>query len=246
MTRGMMTLSADWRHLVYFNYEVEPTLLSSLLPSGVLLEPYNGEHYISLVGAVISGLKVMGITAPEYQSFSQVQWQCYVKRQTPEGWLRGVYVLRRFAPQPLTQKLSHLLGDDRVVSCATRHEIKFEEGSVDHMGRPIADEVATYEWEIQGNWQRMSFKAAGLPAPMSFGGVEPFVVNRPYRFFQKRKFKVEHPEWFYWDCGRAELQAEPKLLGLEQFGHALSGPPANAFLAKGSKLSIPLSGLWRK
>lgn len=235
-----MKLTADWRHLVYFNYEVDAAALTPFVPAGLELDSYNGDHYLSVVAFIVTNLRVMGFSLPDHQSYVQVQSQIYLRKKTPTEWKRGTLALRRIVPQPLTKKISRVLGEDAVTNAPTKYDIHFEDGSVDHMGRPISDEVAKYGWCWQDRWQGLTLKATGLPAPLGFGPLEQFIANRGYRFLPGRQIRVEHPEWFYWDNSRAELAAEPESLGLANFADLLARPPASAFLVKGSRVEMSL------
>ncbi len=48
--RSKVFLTAEWRYLAMFNYEVPPELLAPLVPRGTELDSWQGKVYVSLVG----------------------------------------------------------------------------------------------------------------------------------------------------------------------------------------------------
>lgn len=239
----MKLLTAEWRHLAFLNYVVDPTLLAPHLPAGVELDSYNGEHYLSVVGLLFQKLKLLGISLPDHQSFAQINCQFYVRRKKGKGWRRGVTFLRQIIPQELTAKVGRAVGRGNYLRTPTHHEISFEGGSVDHMGRPISDGVVKYGWG-EGESERLEMRTTGLPQPTGFGPQEQFLSQRLWSYTARGprtiEMRVEHPEWFYWEAGSTSLAADPESLGAGVFAEILKAPPESAFLAKGSKVLLHL------
>ena len=52
------------------------------------------------------------------------------------------------------------------------------------------------------------------------------------------EYRVEHPRWRVWESQAAEFQGDAVGLYGPQFGEALSRPPASAFLAEGSEVTV--------
>ncbi len=54
-------LTGRFRHILLFNYAVDPELLTSYLPAYTELDFHNGCCFLSLVGVQLFDLKVYGI-----------------------------------------------------------------------------------------------------------------------------------------------------------------------------------------
>src|SRR5690606_34983243 len=54
-------LTADWKHLILINYEVNPELLKPYLPTGTEIDLFDGKCYVSLVGFLFHNTRVCGI-----------------------------------------------------------------------------------------------------------------------------------------------------------------------------------------
>ena len=46
-------LTAEWRHLAMLNYAVNPAILEPYVPAGTMLDTYQGQTYVSLVGFLL-------------------------------------------------------------------------------------------------------------------------------------------------------------------------------------------------
>src|SRR4051812_34316965 len=95
-------LSADWRHLVLVNYEVDPALLGPFVPYGTELDFYDGKTYVSLVAFLFERTNILGwLPALFHRDFKEVNLRFYVRRRTPEGTRRGVVFIKELVPKPL-------------------------------------------------------------------------------------------------------------------------------------------------
>ncbi|MDE0204502.1 MAG: DUF2071 domain-containing protein, partial [Candidatus Tectomicrobia bacterium] len=92
-------LSANWRHLVMVNYEVDPNLLRSWLPAGVELDTWQGRTLASVVGFEFLATRVLGVQVPGHQDFHEVNLRFYVRRRVGGGWRRGVVFVKELVPR---------------------------------------------------------------------------------------------------------------------------------------------------
>ena len=60
-TYFMKFLSAEWRKLAIFNYEVSPSLLEPYLPMGTELDLFEGKCYVSMVGFLFKNTKLLTV-----------------------------------------------------------------------------------------------------------------------------------------------------------------------------------------
>src|SRR5580704_5018978 len=83
-------LTAEWRHLVMLNYEIDPKALAHFVPAGTELDFWNGKTFVSLVGFLFQNTRVGGIPIPFHRHFEEVNLRFYVRRDAGDGWRRGV------------------------------------------------------------------------------------------------------------------------------------------------------------
>ena len=73
-------LSARWQVLAMLNWEVEPALLTPVLPRGVELDFHQGKTFVSLVGFLFRDTRLLGIPIPGHCNFEEVNLRFYVRR----------------------------------------------------------------------------------------------------------------------------------------------------------------------
>ncbi len=92
-------LTARWLHLAMLNYEVDPDLLTGHVPSGTLLDRFEGRCFVTMVGFRFLDTRVLRVPVPFHRSFDEVNLRFYVRRETSEGPLRGVVFLKEIVPR---------------------------------------------------------------------------------------------------------------------------------------------------
>lgn len=83
-------LAARWQDLIMANYEVDPELLASRVPPGTELDLNGGRCFVSLVGFMFLGTRVMGVPVPFHINFEEVNLRFYVTRETRDEIRRGI------------------------------------------------------------------------------------------------------------------------------------------------------------
>ena len=89
-------LRAEWRKLVMANYEVEPSILTTYIPSGTEIDLWQGRCYVSLVGFMFLNTKILGVPIPFHRNFEEVNLRFYVRYQEEGEWKRGVVFIKEF------------------------------------------------------------------------------------------------------------------------------------------------------
>lgn len=222
-------LTAEWRSLLMINYAIDPTVLQPLVPHGVELDLWRGEALVSMVGFLFLDTRVMGVPIPFHRNFEEVNLRFYVRRQTPEGWRRGVTFVREIVPRQAIATLARVLYNEPYLACAMRHRL--EPGSCE------------YGWYFRGRWNGMSAEFADEPAPLGEGSAEEFIFEHYWGYTRQRdggtaEYRVEHPRWRAWTARNARLDCEAVALYGADFARALAAQPVSAFLAEGSAISV--------
>src|SRR4051812_16504700 len=83
-------LTATWRNLVMLNFVADPALLQAYVPNGTVLDDFNGQHFVSIVGFQFLNTKVRGMPALCHGSFDEVNLRLYVRREVGNEMRRGV------------------------------------------------------------------------------------------------------------------------------------------------------------
>jgi uncharacterized protein YqjF (DUF2071 family) len=222
-------LTAEWRWLLMLNYVIDPAVLRPLVPRGVELDLWQGEALVSMVGFLFLRTRVLGVPVPFHRDFEEVNLRFYVRRETPEGWRRGVTFVREIVPRGAIAVLARALYDEPYVACPMRHLIT-----------PARCE---YAWRFGGRWHSMAAEFAGEPAPLASGSAEEFIFEHYWGYTRRRdgstaEYQVEHPRWRAWTAWNPRLDFDATALYGADFAKALVAAPVSAFLAEGSPISV--------
>src|SRR6516225_5208829 len=93
-TTARAFLTAAWRYVAMFNYQVDPRLLENFVPAGTELDRWQGKTFVSLVGFRFLNTKVCGIAIPFHRDFDEVNLRFYVSRRQGSEIRRGVVFVR--------------------------------------------------------------------------------------------------------------------------------------------------------
>ena len=92
---ALTALTAAWRDLVMLSYEVEPAVVTPLVPAGTTLDLWQGRALVSVVGFRFLGTRVLGVSVPWHRDFDEVNLRLYVRRELEGGEVRrGVVFVR--------------------------------------------------------------------------------------------------------------------------------------------------------
>ena len=186
-------LTAEWRHLVMLNYEVERSFLLPLLPRGTDLDDYEGSTFISLVGFMFLNTKLMGVSIPLHRDFEEVNLRFYVRRKAEDGWRRGVVFIREIVPLPAIALTARLFYNERYISRPMSH-------SIVHAARGEDLESVRYAWKHRGAEYFLHAIAEGPAGIITDGSEEEFIVQHYWGYTRQRdgstvEYQVEHEPW---------------------------------------------------
>jgi uncharacterized protein len=222
-------LTAEWRHLVMLNYEVDPGILAGHVPAGTELDRWNGRTLVSVVGFRFLRTRVLGIGVPFHRDFDEVNLRFYVRRRAEEGWRRGVVFVREVVPRRAVAWLARLLYNENYAAYPMRHAIT--------PGR------VSYGWRSGGRWNELSLNSEGEPVLPAQGSEEKFITEHYWGYARQRdggtvEYRVEHPRWSVRRAARAALDCDVAGFYGPVFAPALGPLPSSAFLAEGSAIAV--------
>lgn len=233
MNSESVFLTAEWRHLVMLNYEVDPHLVLPFVPAGTELDRSQGKVFVSLVGFRFLKTRVRGFTIPFHVNFDEVNLRFYVSRQHGDEVRRGVVFIREIVPRWAIAYIARTFYHENYVALPMAHEIR----SVGTSGL-----AAEYRWRTK-QWSALRVEVQGQPELAREGSHEQFITEHYWGYAAQpdgscMEYRVAHPAWRVWPASRAEFEDDVEELYGRALAAVLKGTPASAFLAEGSPVSV--------
>jgi uncharacterized protein YqjF (DUF2071 family) len=216
------------------NYEIEPALLASFVPSGTELDLYNGKAFISLVGFQFLNTRVCGVSIPFHRNFEEVNLRFYLRRSLAGEVRRGVAFIREIVPRWAIASVARTLYNERYVALPMSHGIETNDGSVSG---------AEYRWRSTVGWNRMILRTEGSASLPEQGSEEQFITEHYWGYAAQGnggtvEYRVDHPSWRVWNVSSARFEGDMTELYGPEFAILLCGSPSSAFLAEGSEVTV--------
>jgi uncharacterized protein YqjF (DUF2071 family) len=232
----MSFLSAAWRKLLMFNYEVEPALLEPYLPAFTVLDTWQGRHYLSLVGFIFDDVRLLGVPIPFHRRFEEVNLRFYVRHQDRKTgeWKRGVVFIKELVPKFFVTQVANLIYQEHYQTLPMRH----------HWDLSKADELGVdYEWQWEGRWHRMAARAASPALPLEEGSEAEFITEHYWGYTglgsqKTSEYEVRHPRWEVYPVQSYKLDLSVSTLYGAHFQRVLEQEPLSVFLAEGSAITV--------
>ena len=230
-------LTAHWRYLAMLNFRVAPDLLGPYLPAGTELDFFQDETYLSVVGFLFYHTVVCGLPIPRHRNFEEVNLRFYVLKKpvrlAPDTWRRGVVFIRELVPKPAIAVTARVFYGEPYQALPMRSEVIDRDGEVS----------ARYEWRRGNKWEHLAMTGRGEPQNIPAGSHEEFITEHYWGYTRRSadrtsEYRVEHPRWKIWSAAFYELRADIASLYGEQFVDPLTAPPASAFIADGSFVTV--------
>jgi len=227
-------LSAAWRHLVLRNHIVDPALLAPFVPAGCELDPFAGEHWISLVGFLFEDLAVHGVRIPFHRRFEEVNLRFYVRHNAPDGPRRGVVFVRELAASTLISWAAKAIYNEPYLALPMDHELERVDGEVTR---------ARYTWQHGAVPGELGATLAGPLAPLRHGSLEEFLVEHYWGYNLQPdggtlEYAVEHPPWRVAPTHPAVFAGDAETLYGAQFAAVLAREPDASVFAEGSAIGV--------
>ncbi len=228
-------LTAEWRHLVMLNYEINPARLLPFVPRGTELDTWNGKTLVSLVGFLFLDTRLLGWPVPFHRNFEELNLRFYVRRCGPDGWRRGVVFIKEIVPRFAIAAVARWLYNEQYIALPMRHSISAT--------APGSAPRVEYSWRHHGRWNRLTAQTTGELQAIAPGSEEEFITEHYWGYTAQRdggclEYQVEHPPWRVWQVGECSLDCHAVELYGAEFGAVLSGKPSSAFVAEGSPVIV--------
>lgn len=230
-------LTADWRHLAILNFQIDPSVLTPLVPAGTELDDWDGRTLASVVGFLFLNTRVLGIGIPFHRNFEEVNLRFYVRRKTPEGWRRAVVFVKELVPRAAIAWVARALYGENYVAVPMNHRIATTNG-----GGATVHDVA-YQWRFEGRESQIRVSVRGEPREIEPGSEQEFITEHYWGYTRRRdgstlEYRVEHPRWRVWTAKDAQLDCDVAALYGDRFVEYVGAQPFSAFLADGSEVTV--------
>ena len=227
-------LTAEWRYLAMLNFEIEPVALASFIPAGTELDFWNGKTYVSLVGFLFQKTRIGGIRIPFHSNFEEVNLRFYVRRNTDDGWRRGVVFIKELVPRRLIAIGARKVYNENYFAMPMAHHIEKDREEI---------RSVTYFWRSNRRKEFLKVAVRGQAQPLSGGSLQEFIVEHYWGYAKQpdgstMEYRVEHPCWRIWETEAAEYHCDAANFYGENFRGFLNHSPASAFLADGSEVKV--------
>ena len=217
------------------NWRVERDLLAPLVPAGTTLDPWQGAHWISLVGFLFLRTRVLGLPVPFHRNFEEINLRFYVRRTVETDVRRGVCFIRELVPRRAIAITARLAYNEPYMAVPMRHRVS------PGVAVESAD-LVEYGWRMRGRWHRIEARpngAAALPAP---GSHEEFITEHYWGYTRQRdggtvEYHVVHPQWRVRPVETPVIDADLVATYGRGFG-VLARKPDSALVADGSPIAV--------
>ena len=227
-------LTAEWRKLVLANYAVNPHILEPYLPKGTVLDFWQNNCYVSLVGFMFVNTKVKGIKVPGHINFEEVNLRFYVKRTDEHGNIkRGVVFIKEIVPKPIITFVANKLFKEHYETMPMNHLWEENENS----------RTVKYVW-YKGSRENTIMVEASKEAKEMLPNSKEFFITEHYWGYSKGKgstsneYEVKHPSWLVYPVKRAAINIDFGLTYGNEFEFLNQQQPTSVMLAEGSEISV--------
>jgi uncharacterized protein YqjF (DUF2071 family) len=232
-------LTAEWRDLILANYEVDPALLASRVPTGTDLDLHEGRCFVSLVGFMFLNTRVLGIPIPGHINFEEVNLRFYVKREMSSEVRRGVCFIKELVPKPAIAFIARELFGEPYETAVMHNFI--DAGKVSYrFGKVPSADARKFRNLVSERIKVTRGDRLGVPAE---GSHEAFIIEH-YWGYTKRgetrtdEYKVEHPNWELYATRHPKIKVNFGRWYGNEFAFLNDAEPYSIVLAKGSPISV--------
>lgn len=236
MKQAPVFLTGQWKQLAMLNYEIDPRLLAARVPRGTELDAWHGKTMVSVVGFMFLETRVLGIKIPFHVRFEEVNLRFYVRRNSEDGWRRGVVFIKEIVPRRAVVLGARLFYNENYVAWPMRHHTELDESTT---GRGVVE----YGWRTGKRWNSLRAETVGPARPLVDGSEAEFITEHYWGYAMQRdggtvEYRVEHPRWLVWEASASALDCDVRGVYGAEFVDALRGEPGSAFVAVGSEIIV--------
>jgi len=229
-------LTAHWKNLIVVNYEVEPEVLTPLLPGGIELDFFEGKALMSVVAFHFCDMRVGGVV-PAFlaRNFEEINLRFYVKRRVGDDWRRGVVFVREVVPSRVVAFVARALYNEPYSRLPMSHDVS------------AFDDIrgGTLEYTIANRATPITVRAttSGELGCLVPGSVESFILEHYWGYTKRSdrktsEYRVAHPAWKFWPVAQVVVTPGLACLYPVEFTSALARACHSVCVAQGSNVAV--------
>ena len=226
-------LTAVWKELTLINFRLDPAMLTSILPTGLVPDLRDGDAYASVVAFDFEETKVGGLPCPGYTSFPELNLRVYVRCE--EAGRRGVMFVRELIPGRLPTLLARVLYNEPYTACPMKREfLRNEDGS--------QTQTTTVAWS--GKNHKIEVRVGPGTSASTQGSESEWFTDQEWGFGLGRdgdlgRYRVTHPRWLLRDVHDFKFEIDWLSLYGPIWARTLGrAEPASVFHAIGSEVAV--------
>lgn len=230
---GNTFLKAEWKNLIFINYEIDSTKLLKYLPFGTELDFWQGKTYVSIVAFDFRETAILGIKFPFHTNFEEINLRFYVKYKDGQNWKRGAVFIKEIVPRSMITLIANSIYNENYATHKTRKSMTNDIDSI----------RLKYEWLNKNNWNYVEVDAANFTQNIEPNTEAEFITEHYWGYakasdYQTTEYEVVHPKWQMYKVNSYKMEIDFKDLYGEEFAYLASAKPSSVFLTNGSKVSI--------
>lgn len=215
------------------NYAVDPKVLMPYLPNGVVLDDFNGEVYVSLVGFMFKQTRLFHIPIPLLGTFEEINLRFYVKRMDGNTVKRGVVFINETVPYRMVAWLANVLYKEHYISIPTKNRIT----------EAATGNSVRYEWKINHRWNHIEVQTSPESLPMQTDSIEEFIFEHYYGYTRindrhSQEYRVNHPRWLVNNVERYTIDCDFGAMYGADFTFLQACQPHSVIFAAGSPVTV--------
>lgn len=222
-------LTAKWQDLIMANYEVDPELLRSRVPTGTEIDLQDGKCFVSLVGFMFLDTRVLGVPVPFHVNFEEVNLRFYIKREAIGEIRRAVCFVKEIVPRWAIATVARVVYGEPYECWTMAHE--------------RTSETVSYSWSRGGERNKLGVDisaSVGVPEAGSHG---EFIIEHYWGYTARTskrvdEYKVEHPKWELFSVENERIRVDFKGTYGDEFAFLAGQKPYSVLLAKGSEVAV--------
>ena len=225
-------LTAEWRKLVFANYEVDPHILQKYVPNGTELDIFNGSCFVSLVGFKFCNTRLKGFRIPFHSDFEEVNLRFYVRYKKNGDWKRGVVFIKEIVPKPAITFVANTIYKENYQTLPMRHVWEQHEASL----------KVVYQWKLE-KWHTFEVLAQPAPHEIQPETCEEFITEHYWGYAQASstktsEYEVTHPKWQLYPVNSFKIDVDFGMVYGSEFSFLTPETPKTVFLAEGSEIRV--------
>lgn len=229
----MSFLTAEWKNLALFNYEVDAKILEKYVPPGTEIDLWNNKCYVSLVGFMFKNTKVLGIKVPFHVNFEEINLRFYVKRFENGTWKRGVVFIKEIVPKTAITFIANTLYKEHYQTNKMKHVVS--ENAV--------SKTFVYQWKNHNKWNSIEAKTGKEKLEIELNSEAEFITEHYFGYTKYDnnttfEYEVTHPRWQQLPIIDYKIDANFEDNYGKDFAFLNKLKPVSAFLAIGSKITV--------